>query len=104
MPDMPGWSQDDYHSFWGSVIENYAGRVFFMKGWNYSSGCTYEFLVAHRSGARVLDQASRPLSVAKGQEMIHAAIEELRNRGLPIDQLERIWITLRNEAQPPRSA
>lgn len=104
LPDMPGWSQRDYHSFWGQVIEKYASKVVFMNGWNYSDGSTYEFLVAHTSQARTLDQAMRPLSRSKGREMIRAAIRSLEQLGLPIDHLEKMSSSLADEARRLRTA
>jgi hypothetical protein len=104
LPDMPGWSQEDYHSFWGQVIERYASKVVFMDGWNYSSGCTYEFLVAHASHARVLDQAMRPLSRSKGREMIRTAIDKLQSLGLPVAHLETMCISLAGESERLRTA
>jgi hypothetical protein len=67
LADLPGWTQSDYRFFWGRVIEEYAETVVFRRGWEYSSGCAYEFLVATRSGRESLDEELNPLTVQKGR-------------------------------------
>jgi hypothetical protein len=103
LPDMSGWSQEDYHSFWGQVIEKYASKVVFMNGWSYSNGCTYEFLISHLGHAHVLDQAMRPLSRSKGGEMIRTAIRNLEALGQPVDHLEKTWRSLSEESRLRRA-
>jgi hypothetical protein len=76
----------------------------FMNGWNYSSGCTYEFLISHSTHARVFDQAMRSLSPSKGREMIRTAIDNLQRLELPVEHLEEICRSLANEHQRLRSA
>lgn len=103
LPDMTDWSQEDYQSFWGQVIARYAAKVIFMNGWNYSSGCAYEFLISHKSGAHALDQDIRPLSLAKGQEMIRKAIKKFQVLGLGVDHLEKTYDALGYEAERVRT-
>src|SRR5258705_4344875 len=42
------WQQRDWRFFWKEVIQRYARRVVFVDGWEYSSGCVYEYLTAVR--------------------------------------------------------
>jgi hypothetical protein len=85
--DLPGWKQADYHVFWGKVIERYAETVVFRSGWQYSNGCAYELVVAHRSGATVLDESLAPLGVADGVKLLTAAVEECEARGVSAEFL-----------------
>jgi hypothetical protein len=76
LPDVPGWEQADYRFFWGRVIERYAVLVLFRDGWQYSSGCAYEFLVAHRAGLDVRDERENELPRNRGRRMIEAAASD----------------------------
>lgn len=79
--DVPGWKQNDYRYLWGRTIEQFVHTVIFVEGWEYSDGCSYEFLVARRSGARTLKQDGSELALAEGIELIGAAAH--RTRDLP---------------------
>jgi hypothetical protein len=72
--DIPGWGQDDYRYFWGKVIELFASTVIFRDGWEFSSGCSYEFLVAVRSDLRVLDERLAPLELKDGMSLLAVVI------------------------------
>lgn len=47
--DIPGLTWNDYIVIWERVIEDLAVAVHFAPDWQYSDGCCYEFLVAHRN-------------------------------------------------------
>jgi len=100
LEDLPGWSQDDYRVFWGRVIERLADRVVFREGWQYSSGCAYEFLVAYTSGARLLRENLVPLTVEEGRSLIRDAVNETRDRGASSQFLSRVHEALRKPARP----
>lgn len=82
LPDVPEWQQADYRYFWGRVIERYAARVVFRDGWQYSSGCAYEFLVAHRLGLDVRDEHENGLPQDRGRQMIEDAASEAESQGV----------------------
>jgi len=95
--DIQGWTQDDYRAFWARVIERYAYRVVFMSGWEYSSGCAFEFLVAVRTQAETLSESLKALTVAEGLSMIRQAEMDLRALSQDtaflrqvVDELQRI--------------
>ena len=90
LPDVPGWSQPDYRAFWAQVIQRYAHTVVFMDGWEYSHGCTYEYLVAVRSGAQTLNQDMAKITLSGAISLIGAAIQEFLKRAQPVDFLEEI--------------
>jgi hypothetical protein len=70
---IANWTQDDYRFLWGLVIREFADTVVFRDGWQYSSGCAYEFLVASRAGLRTLDARLRELPVASAMALIDLA-------------------------------
>ncbi len=90
--DIEGWVQDDYRVLWAKVIEQYADTVVFLDGWQYSNGCTYEFLVAHRMTPRplILQERLEPLTLEGGIHLVKQAIAELQNSKLPTDFLQQV--------------
>jgi len=80
-----GWSQNQYRVFWGDVIERYAARLVMMDGWEYSAGCSFEFLVAVRQGIHAYSADGRLISTAEGQHSIEAAVAFMAERDVPAD-------------------
>jgi hypothetical protein len=72
--DIPGWGQDDYRYFWGLVIKEFVRCVVFSEGWEHSSGCSYEFLVAIQAQIETLDHRFNPLPREKGIVLLKHAI------------------------------
>ena len=60
-PDIPEWTQDDYRAFWGSTVTEFAHTVVFMDGWEFSTGCVFEFFVSTERGITRLAQNLAPL-------------------------------------------
>jgi hypothetical protein len=83
MPDIPDWAQADYHTLWAGVIERYVESVIFRDGWMYSNGCAYEFFVGHSTGARLLTEELKALSLDQGRELLRESIQESRKRNAP---------------------
>ena len=94
LKDIDGWTQDDYRYLWAKVIEQYATTVVFIDGWQYSNGCSYEFLVSYQSASDqcplVLNENLKPLTLEQGLILIKAAINELKEAELPTEFLERV--------------
>ncbi len=88
--DLIGWNQSDYRFFWGRVIERFAAKVLLVEGWQYSNGCTYEFLVAGRHDRPACDESGSPISVNEGKKLIRLSISEMTECGLPTDFLESV--------------
>jgi hypothetical protein len=88
MEDIPGWEQDDYRSFWGAVIERFAVRAVFLDDWEFSNGCSYEFLVCSRNGIPCEDQEHGELSIEAGARSIAEAASLLRCKGADAGFLE----------------
>ena len=98
--DVPGWAQSDYHRFWVGVIERYARTVVFLDGWEYSSGCTHEFLAAIRVGAELLRQDLAPLRLDEGERRIRAAIAALDDDVLSTEPLRDALQELHRQTEP----
>src|SRR5437773_5702026 len=43
---IEGWTQGDYRTAWAHVIVEFANVVVFADGWEFSNGCSYEFLIS----------------------------------------------------------
>jgi hypothetical protein len=99
LSDVPGWGQADYHAFWTQVIERYAGTVVFLDGWEFSSGCTHEFLAAVRAGARLLKEDLTPLGLDEGEQRIRGAIAALHDDVLPTEPLQEALRELHDLAE-----
>ena len=88
--DVPGWRQSDYHAFWGEVIAKYVREIIFRDGWQYSRGCSYEFLVATSERLLMRDERRAPLTRQTGRELIRTAAEETAHRGASAEFLIKI--------------
>ncbi|MBN2845538.1 MAG: hypothetical protein JXQ25_06080 [Deltaproteobacteria bacterium] len=84
------WTQEEYHFFWGKIIECCVNKVILLDGWQYSAGCCYEFLKAVYSGIETLAENGMPLSRELGSSLIINAIQELKQNSLPTVYLERV--------------
>jgi len=90
LDDVPGWTQADYRTFWGRVIERYADTVIFMHGWEYSSGCSYEFIVAKKAAVNTVDSEMNVISVADGHAKLTEAVTAYHQVGIPVTFLESV--------------
>jgi hypothetical protein len=52
---VPGWDQREYLAFWEELIRTRVKAVRFNKNWQFSSGCTFEFVVATKLEIPTLD-------------------------------------------------
>ncbi len=102
--EVPGWTQNDYRYFWGRTIETFAQTVIFVDGWEYSDGCSYEFFVARRSGARTMKQEGTELGLAEAIELITAAADHARDLLVSADFRESVRQELSRIAAGPRSS
>jgi hypothetical protein len=82
LPNLPGWTQEDYRSLWGEVIRRYVRLVVFRNGWEFSDGCTYEFFVAAGQGVLMTHEDISPIGEEEGIRLIRAAIDWKRANGV----------------------
>ncbi len=104
LEDLPGWTQDDYRTFWALVVERFACRAFFLDDWQYSNGCSYEFLTAWRCGAPTFDERGASLPLTEGMRLIRSAIGEMREQSLPTSFLECVLEELAKLCSPETEA
>jgi hypothetical protein len=88
--DIEGWTQGDYRNAWARIIEEFVRAVVFANGWEFSSGCSYEYLVATKAGVETLDELWRPIKLEAGVSLLRRAIGEMSSRGLPAEFLRGI--------------
>lgn len=88
--ERSGWKQEEYHYFWGKIIECCVNKIIFLDGWQYSAGCSYEFFTAVRNGVETIAENGSPLSRGLGSDLILNAIQELKKISLPTVYLERV--------------
>jgi len=98
---VPHWSQEQYMMLWRALIQRRASEVRFMPDWEYSLGCTLEFLHAKQLDIPTLTIEGLPVSVEEGLSKLKnaatslAAISEKHPRIKPLaanltKQLENI--------------
>lgn len=81
--DEPGWSQADYHRFWIETISRFASTLVLADGWQYSTGCAYEFSAALLAGIPMLDSNLDPVNLGHAADLLRRASRELEHAGLP---------------------
>jgi hypothetical protein len=85
--EIEGWTQGDYRRAWARIIEEFAHAVVFANGWEFSSGCSYEFLVATKAGVERLDELFQPIKLGTGVSLLRRAVTEISSRGLSAEFL-----------------
>jgi hypothetical protein len=85
--DVPDWTQMDFHTFWTRLITDYVGTVVFNAGWEYSTGCCFEFAAALNVDATLLDASLSPLSPGAALMLTAQAIKRLRKQGHDVNGL-----------------
>lgn len=101
---IDGWEQSDYRAMWRLVIERYVERVVMTDGWESSSGCAYEFLVAARSSILVVNESLRPIVLAEGASRISRTLTDESLSSDDRDFLRRVLGALRDLARSAQSA
>jgi hypothetical protein len=94
MIDIKGWEQNDYRDMWGRVIERYARTVVCTDGWNFSSGCSYEFLVAKTSKIKTVDENNKYISIEQGIKQIEQAVADIELCKLSTEFLKSVSTAL----------
>lgn len=85
---VPEWGQHDYLSFWETLIKTRISEVWFNTNWQYSNGCTFEYMAAHAAGIPTLDKEGNPLDPPQALTLIAAAIAELDAKGIDTAKLK----------------
>jgi len=96
----PGWNQQEYLAFWEALLRSRIKAVYFNDGWEYSNGCTFEFVVAADQGLPTFDAAGVPLGLSDATAQVAEAVEVLQRDRLDSDVLARTLDHLRELAGP----
>ncbi len=81
LPLLNGWSQAHYYSLWAEVVRLHTAVAIFVDGWEYSAGCTYEFLVAAAFSIPTCDERFQPLDKGEALRLIANARADLQAKG-----------------------
>jgi hypothetical protein len=73
---VPGWDQPEYLAFWEELIRTRVKVVRFNKNWEFSSGCTFEFVVAMKSDIPTLDSEGNEIHFKTAVTSIEYAISK----------------------------
>lgn len=84
------WSQSEYLEFWRMVIERKCHAVCFNEGWEFSNGCTFEYLAGLQAGAQLFDHCYKPLNPVLARDTISYAIETLEKDGFSVPKLREV--------------
>jgi hypothetical protein len=71
------WTQSDYHRFWAEVIRRWADIIVFADGWEYSSGCSFEYAIAMNLDLPAYGSELEVLSESRATELLTAAVARL---------------------------
>ncbi|HKM65646.1 MAG TPA: hypothetical protein VJX70_00660 [Candidatus Acidoferrum sp.] len=88
------WTQTEYLDFWNLVISKKCHAVYFNEGWQFSNGCTFEFLAGLKAGVLLFDHCGERLEFGAAIEMIAAAIETLESDGFRVPKLREVLAEL----------
>ena len=84
------WSQTEYLDFWKMVIERKCYAVSFNEGWEYSNGCTFEYLAGLKAGSQLFNHCWKSLTPAEARDTIAYAIETLEKDGFNVPKLHEV--------------
>ncbi len=98
----PGWSQDEFLSFWETLIRTRVKAVYFNDGWEFSTGCTFEFLVAWGVRLPTFDASGTPIDLATAMARLERAMTALHEDGLDADELRRNLAAMRQMGSASR--
>lgn len=74
---LADWEEEDYMAYWDEAIGQSAQTICFNDGWEYSNGCTEEFLVGLRERKELYNRKSEPLTPKEGVSLIRAGIDRV---------------------------
>jgi len=89
-----GWTQENYLGLWVKVITEKCHAVYFNEGWEFSNGCTKEYLATFRHGLPAYDSNGHDLPVDEARRLIRNAVECLQADGFTVPELEEILAQL----------
>jgi len=88
--EAENWGQPDYRFFWRNVIEYFCEALYLKDGWEYSSGASYEYLIASLKGIPRIDQAGQRVPPEDAADAIANALRLLRQKNADTSFLEQV--------------
>lgn len=96
-----GWTQEHYMSLWRQVIVRHTRTVAFADDWEWSLGCTEEFVIAIQYRKKILLANGSSMLPEVGLERIRTAMDNLNVFGFDIKPHYELWrlatLTLESE-------
>ena len=84
------WEQDEYRYYWGKVIEKYVKRAIFFDGWEFSNGCSFEFLKAMQLNLECVNENLVKIDLKSALKMLNESISVMRENFIKTDYIERV--------------
>ena len=91
---VPDWTQPDYLGFWETVIRTKCKAIFFNDGWEFSNGCTFEYLVGYQNEMALFDRPGDLIPPSRAKHLILSAIEDLEADSFTVPELRRVYESL----------
>lgn len=88
VPPIPGWQQSNWIAFWERVITRFANSLVMADGWEYSFGCSHEFVFAHAHGLPAFDENGKLISPNRAIDLLESAVREISSHGGTTGPLE----------------
>ncbi len=106
VPHVNGWRQADWLSLWERVIEQFAVGVVFGDGWQFSFGCSHEYLISKRLGLPTYSESGDALFAQDGAKLVSEAADEIASLDGPWQKLAETaqLIGQVSERKPPQPA
>jgi hypothetical protein len=83
-----GFDQQHYLYLWELFIIKKVYQIRFNYDWEYSNGCSFEYVIAAKKGIPRLDREGGPLSLSEAIARVNTAAEELKSEGFIVTKLE----------------
>jgi len=83
-----GFDQQHYLYLWELFIIKKVYEIRFNYDWEYSNGCSLEYVIGAKKGIPSLDHEGGPLRIKEAIARVSAASEELKSEGFIVTKLE----------------
>jgi hypothetical protein len=85
---IPGWRGADYGRLFLDVIDIFVREVWFIDGWEFSSGATKEFAYCVHRGIWCVDESGAEISIERGRKIVRGAIQYVESLGVSAEKLQ----------------
>lgn len=92
--EVDGWGQKEYMTFWLQCIEEKVSNIYFIDGWEFSSGCLQEMQKAIDLHIPMFCQSGHPLGLPKLYGLIVNAWHNVGDRNDLTEKGKRVFSEL----------